>query len=179
MCLTGRDDLGSIAETGYIVMNRIYVSGLVYEENPPFDSWFKWLIGGIIGLTLVIGLSLIPVDVVGAWFMLGITVFLALVFYSIIPRKYQIFEDRVRIVMGGPFSVNAKFSNIKEIRAASNSSANVYGGIRLATTSANVVEIVSKKGLGIVISPRDRDTFLQQVNQAMANYAKMNPDSNN
>jgi hypothetical protein len=156
-------------------MNRIYINSLVYEDTPPYDQWLKYLIGGILVLTTAIGFFLILFDPVGTWFMLGETTFLALIFYSIMPRKYQVLEDRIRIVLGRPFSVNIRFSNIREIRRASSGDAYVYYGIRLATNSRSVVEIMRKRGLGIVISPRDREFFLQQFNQAMENYRKMNP----
>jgi hypothetical protein len=155
-------------------MNRIFIGSLVYEDTPPYDRWLKFLIGGILIFTIAIGIFFIPFDLVGTWFLLGETAFLALIFYSIMPRKYQILEDRIRIVLGRPFAINIRFSNIKEIRAASSGDAYIYYGIRLATNSRSVVEIVRKRGLGIVISPGNRELFLQQFNQAMENYRKMN-----
>ena len=47
------------------------------------------------------------------------------------------------------------------------SKAFVYWGIRFATSSKGVVEIVRKKGLNLVISPRNDDMFLEQLNQAL------------
>ncbi len=44
--------------------------------------------------------------------MFGITLFDALLFKVILPRQYQIFEDRLRILMGGPFAINIFFSSI-------------------------------------------------------------------
>jgi len=155
-------------------MNRIYVTGLVYEDTPPYDQWLKYLIGGILVLIISIAVFFIPVDIIGTWFMLGETAFLSLLFYSIMPRKYQVFEDRIRIVLGRPFAINIRFSNIKEIRAASSGDAYAYYGIRFVTNSRGVVEIIRKRGPGIVISPRDRELFLQQFNKAIDNYRKMN-----
>ena len=159
-------------------MSRLYISGLTYEETPPYAPWYKWLLGGISAFTLIIGLSLISVDINGTWFLLGVTAFEALLFYFITPRKYQIFEDKIRIKLGTPFAVNLRFANIKKVAAGTPGSAYIYTGLRLATTTRNVVEIIPKKGRGIVISPRNRDTFLQQVNMAMENYLKIHPDLN-
>lgn len=42
-----------------------------------------------------------------------------------------------------------------------------YWGNRFATSTSNVVEIVRKKGLNLIISPRNDDMFLEQLNQAL------------
>jgi len=97
--------------------------------------------------------------------MFGITLFDALLFKAILPRRYQIFEDRLRILMGGPFAINISFSNIEEAKPAAGRKAFAYGGLRLATATRNVVEIVRKKGLNLVISPSN-EMFLEQLNQA-------------
>ena len=67
--------------------------------------------------------------------------------------------------MGGPFAINIPFSNIAEVRSASGSEAFAYRGLRFATSTQNVVEIVRKEGLNLVISPLSGDTFLEQSNQ--------------
>jgi len=46
----------------------------------------------------------------------------------------------------------------------------MYGGLRLATSLKSVVEIVRSKGLNVVISPANRDAFLEQMAQALKDY---------
>ena len=140
---------------------------LVYEDSPQYDLWLKWIIGGTLALTLVLGIVFLPFDVVGALAMFGVTVFDALLFNAILPRRYQIYQDRLRIVLGKPFAFNISFDTIKEARPAGGSTALVYGGIRFATSAKSVVEIVRSKGLNIVISPANRDAFLEQLSQAL------------
>jgi hypothetical protein len=160
-------------------MKQQKISGLIYQSPSPVDLSLKIVLAGCVVIDLAIAIWLSQVDITGTWLMLGTGVFLALLFYFIFPKKYQVYEDRIKIVLGGPFAINVPFVTIKEIRPAPAVKGSVYGGIKFVTNSKNIVEIVRKKGMGIIISPADRDTFLQQVNQAMANYAKMNPDSNN
>ena len=50
---------------------------------------------------------------------------------------------------------------------ASRRKAFAYSGIRFATSSKRVIEIVRKKGMNLVISPRNADIFLDQINQAL------------
>ena len=67
--------------------------------------------------------------------------------------------------MGGPFAINISLSNIEEVKPASGRKARAYGGLRLATSTHHVVEIVREKGLNLVISPSN-EMFLEQLNQA-------------
>jgi hypothetical protein len=139
---------------------------LIYEDTPKYDLWLKLILGGVLALTFILGVIFIYQDVEAAVAMFGITLFDALLFKAILPRRYQIFEDRLRILMGGPFTINIPFSNIEEAKPASGSKAFAYGGLRLATSTRHVVEIVRKKGLNLVISPSNGDMFLEQLNQA-------------
>jgi len=140
---------------------------LIYEGIPQYDPWLKLILGSTLALTLVLGIVLLPVDLPGAWVLLGVTVFDALLFHAILPRRYQIFRDRLRIVLGRPFAFNIPFSAIRDVRSASGSKAFAYGGLRFATSSRSVVEIVRHKGLNLVISPANRDAFLEQLGRAL------------
>ncbi len=139
---------------------------LIYEDTPKYDIWVKLILGGVLALTFILGVIFIYQDTEAAVAMFGITLFDVLLFKAILPRRYQIFEDRLRILMGGPFAINISFSNIEEAKLASGSKAFAYRGLRLATSTHHVVEIVRKKGLNVVISPSNRDMFLEQLNQA-------------
>ncbi len=142
-------------------------SSLLYEDTAAYDLWLKLLLGGILAFTFVMGFSLLTVDRTGAYIFLGVTVFDALLFYIILPRRYQIWTDRVRIVLGRPFAVNIPLATIREARSAIGSKAFVYWGVRFATSSKNVVEIVRHRGLNFVISPSNRDLFLERLTEAL------------
>jgi len=140
---------------------------LIYEDTPKYDLWLKLILGGVLALTLILGVIFIYRDTEAAIAMFGITVFDALLFKAILPRRFQIFEDRLKILLGGPFSINILLSNIAEVKPASSRKVFAYWGIRFATSTSNVVEIVRKKGLNLIISPRNDDMFLEQLNQAL------------
>jgi len=134
---------------------------LICEDTPKYDLWVKLILGGVLALTFILGVIFIYQDAEAAVGMFGITLFDALLFKAILPRRYQIFEDRLRILIGGPFAINISFSNIEEAKPASDSKAFAYRGLRLATSTHHVVEIVRKKGLNLVISPSNGDMFLE------------------
>ena len=138
---------------------------LLYEDTPKYDSWLKLILGGVLALTFILGIIFISQETEAAMAMFGITLFDAL-FKAILPRRFQIFEDRLKILLGGPFAINIPFSNIAEAKPASGRKVFAYWGIRFATSIHHVVEIVRKKGLNLVISPKNDDMFLEQLNQA-------------
>jgi hypothetical protein len=96
-----------------------------------------------------------------------VTVFDALLFYAILPQRYQIWTDRVRIVLGRPFSVNFPLTTISEALPASGAKAFAYGGLRFATSSRTVIEIVRHRGWNFVISPANRELFLERLAEAL------------
>ena len=140
---------------------------LIYEDTSQYDLWLKLILGGVLALTFILGVIFIYQDTEAAIAMFGITVFDALLFKAILPQRFQIFKDRLKIHLGGPLAINIPFSNILEVKPASGRKVSVYWGIRFATSTSNVVEIVRKKGLNLVISPSNGDMFLEQLSQAL------------
>ena len=142
-------------------MTKTMSSYLVYEDSPRYDQQLKWLVAAILSLTLIPGIIFLYTDIIGAWVLLAATALDALLFYIIIPRQYQVFSDKVKIVLGSPFSINLPFSSIKKVHSASNISAYIYWGLRMAPSAKGVIEIVRQPGIDVVISPRNSDTFVK------------------
>ncbi len=140
---------------------------LLHEEPPEYAVWLKLILGSVLSFTLFLGVYLLYTDRHVALAVLGVTVFDALLFYSVLPRRYQIWTDRLRIVLGRPFAVNISLATIKEAKPASGIKAFAYWGVRFATSSRTVVEIVRHKGLNFVISPSNRELFLERLAEAM------------
>jgi len=95
-------------------------------------------------------------------------------FKAILPSRFQIFEDRLRILLGFNLAINIPFSNIVDARSVSGSKVFAYSGIRFATSNHFVVEIVRKKGLNVVISPSKGDIFLEQLNHIRKSVSNLN-----
>lgn len=139
---------------------------LLHEDRPRYDWWLKLIIGGVLAFTLVLGLVYIPTEPEAAWILLGITVFDAMLFWAILPQRLLIYEDRLVLKLGGPFTVNVPFTDIKEARPTTARKVFMYWGNRFATSTTGVVEIVRYKSTNIMISPLDAEMFLRQINQA-------------
>ena len=91
------------------------------------------------------------------------------IFWAVFPRKYQVYEDHVRIVLGGPFSVKVGFDKIKTIEVTSRLSFSVNF---VTAVTKSYVEIAKKKGLSIAITPRANDLFVENANRALSQWLK-------
>lgn len=143
------------------------MADLVYEDTPLYDLWLKLMLGGILAVLFTIGVVLLFDDVQGAAAMFGATFIDALIFKAVMPQRFQVFADSLRVALGGPFALTVPFSTIREAREAPKSKAFAYWGLRFATSTRNLVEIARNKGWNLIIAPLHRDMFLAHLNQAL------------
>lgn len=154
---------------------RLAVDLILHEDKPGYDLWFKAVIALVPALLIALGLLssfgvLANEEEEGvSVILLGATAFVFLLYWAILPRRYQILEDRVRIVLGGPFSFAIGFDTIKEVRRASSPG---VGGVNLATSRKNRVEVLRSRGMNVAISPARCDLFLEELARVMANWER-------
>jgi hypothetical protein len=92
---------------------------------------------------------------------------IALIFWSVFPRSYQIYEDHIRIVLGGPFSSSIRFEYIETVLKTDRFGLNVNFVTRFAR---NYVRIVRKKGTSVAITPGDYDMFIENAAGALNDW---------
>ncbi|MFC1947155.1 PH domain-containing protein [Chloroflexota bacterium] len=143
---------------------------VVFEDGPVYDKLNKYLIGSILAVPLIVAIVLLTQDILGAAIMFGVTIFDAVLIWCILPKRFFVYEDRVKIDLGGPFSYTIPFRDIIDVRQATKDMAWVYWGMRLGTSLKFQVEIERKNGLGIILSPSMENEFIEQLNQARDNY---------
>ncbi len=110
-------------------------------------------------------------ETTGATVLLVETFVVGLIFWSIFPRRYQVYQDHLRIVLGGPFSVKIRFEQIKTIEVTSGLTFSVNF---VTEFTKSYVEIAKKRGLSVAITPRDKDLFVENANQALSQWMKTN-----
>ena len=143
------------------------MSNLLYEDKPKYDTWIKVLFVGIIALPIILGIIRISENTEEGLVVFGVALFEILLFRLILPRRFQVFDDKLRIVLGGgPLAINIPLSDITDIKPRTGIKAFVYAGIRFATSDGNTIEVIRNKSLGILISPTNVDRFMEQLNQA-------------
>ena len=92
-----------------------------------------------------------------------------LILWVVCPRKYQVYRDRLQLVLGGPLSLKIRFDNIKTIEVTARLSFSMNFATRL---TGNHVLIVKKRGMSVAITPTASDVFVQQANRALGEWAK-------
>ncbi len=145
---------------------------ILHQEPAKYGAWLKLVFIIPIGLFIGAAVSAYYQELEAALFLIGEGAFFVLLFYLIMPRRYEIYQDRLRIVLGPPFGINIPLSTIKEVRHSSGVKAFMYSGIRFATSTKYVVEIVRNRGFNYVISPQNGDLFLDQLTQAIKSLAR-------
>jgi hypothetical protein len=144
-------------------------SVLLYQDKPEYGLLMKLIL-------------IIPVALLGSsiylWssgdIFVGITllteaVIIGLILWFVLPREYQVYENHLRIVLGGPFSVKIGFHNIEKIGITNRFALSVNFATRV---TRSYVEIVIKKGMTIAITPADYESFVEKANQALSQWAK-------
>ena len=95
---------------------------------------------------------------------------IGLIFWLVFPREYQVYEDHLSIVLGGPFSVKIGFQNIKSVSITTRTGFTVNFATRI---TRSYVEIAKKKGSSIAITPADNESFVENANRALRQWLKI------
>jgi len=143
---------------------------LLYQDKPAYGLLLRLIVVIVPGALLVGSVCLwFSGETSGGLAMLAEAFFIALVFWFIFPRRYEVYEDHLSIVLGGHFLVKVGFQNIKTIRITSRMSFTINFVTRI---TKSYVEIVKKKGFSIAITPTSNDSFAENANLALGQWLK-------
>ena len=142
---------------------------LLYQDKAKYGLLFKLIL--IIPAAFMMGSLYLYLsgDGYGSLALLPGALISGLVFWLVFPREYQVYEDHLRIALGGPFSVKVGFKDIKIVRITSRTGLTINFVTRI---TKNYVEIVKKTGWSIAITPTDNDTFVENANRALEQWLK-------
>lgn len=142
---------------------------VVYEEKLKIGLSLKVLLmftfGVIIGLTVW---SFHTGETIGAWILSIVLVFTAVLLFAVLPRKYQIFSDKIKVVCG-LLRIDIPFGDVNavEIRPRSD----IYGSLealRFGTgTGQKCIMIKRKRGMNILIQPMNTERFMEMINRTI------------
>ncbi len=88
------------------------------------------------------------------------------------PRQYLIYNDRMVIKLGGPFSFRIALDNINTAKLAKPDDTIAYSGLKFVTTFSGGVEIIWHKGWNLVITPEEPSAFLSLLDGARQLFSK-------
>jgi len=146
------------------------MDSVIYQESPRYDSLFKGMMVLPVFFILFGIYYLFIAEIEAATAMFAVTVLMFAVFWAIFPRKYQIFDSKFRIVLGGLFSFNIPFDNLEATMVPEGATF----GINFPTcfASERTLAIIRKKGWNVNITPNDRDLFLENLNKALTDWRR-------
>jgi hypothetical protein len=140
---------------------------LIYEDRPRYSWALKGILLLPLAILLVEAIVLAPMGFGPAYaVLLGSLAFLLVVFWCVLPRRYAVMDDRLRIELGWPFGFSLPYRNLAGIRRDS-------GGWRITVNWVTTLEtarllcIVPKAGMNIMISPSQRDQFAVRLEKAL------------
>jgi hypothetical protein len=100
------------------------------------------------------------------YIVIAVVAVLGLAFWLLMPRRFIIMEDRLRVIQALGLSFSISFNNIEIARELNKSVFN----INLSTSKLTAIELVRKQGRNINFSPEDRDKFIRQLNKAVEKW---------
>lgn len=148
---------------------------IIYEDKPKYDLLGKILLlfapSLMLLLVILIETGLLQTEseeeaMMAKQILLASLLAILILYWAILPRKFEIHEDKLKIVLGF-MSYSIPLKEIAGVRRAENWKALTYKGLRFATSIKNLVEIRKKKGLSIVISPQNPQIFIENLNRAI------------
>ena len=156
--------------------NRMkYSKSILLYEDEPGSGWILRFILLIVPVFLI-GLSIYlwySSESSGSLELLIESFIFFLIFWVILPRKYQVYEDHLRIVLGEPFKIRIGFDQITKIEVTTGTYLTVNLVTRITRT---YVRIVKKRGLSIAITPGNNELFIENANKALSQWKQNNPD---
>jgi hypothetical protein len=150
-------------------MNSFH-SLMLYQDEPDIGFFLKVIIVMVpVALLAACVLLLLSGESTGGLVLFVEALVVSFIFWVLLPRRYQVYENHVRIVLGGPFSVKVGFDGIKTITVTTRQTLTVNFATKM--TNSYVV-IVKKRGLSIAITPRANDLFVEQANRAFSQWTR-------
>ncbi|UCH51754.1 MAG: hypothetical protein JSV54_03075 [Chloroflexota bacterium] len=96
------------------------------------------------------------------------------------PRKYQIFDSRIRIVffriLNRQSDFDIPFNNLKHASSGDSTDTRPTTSLNFITSyNKNIITLVRKKGGVVNITPNNSDLFLEKLKKALDDWRRSNP----
>jgi hypothetical protein len=141
-----------------------------HDDVARYDAVTWFIIGLVLASTLLPALWLAAIEETGvATVLLAITFFDALLLWAVFPRKYTITSDKLRVILGGPFSLSFSLDTIEGARVCRG----LCLGISLGSSiTGNPVEVLRRGGMNLFITPTHPELFAERLNAAVSQWKR-------
>jgi hypothetical protein len=92
------------------------------------------------------------------------------------PRKYQIFDDKVRIAFGSPRHFDIPLSNVDYVCEGDWTEQFKFNRHYTTSLFKNIVNIARNKGMMVNITPNNPELFVENLRKALAEWKKYHID---
>ena len=89
-------------------------------------------------------------------------------------RKYQIFDDKVRIAFGSPRHFDIPFNNLDYVCEGDWTEQFKFNRHYTTSLYKNIVNIARNKGIMVNITPKNPEAFVENLRKAKADWRKYN-----
>jgi len=149
----------------------------IYEDNLKCGFILKLVLCLAIGVLLALTIwGFYLGELIDGIIMLITLIVTIISLFALIPRKYQICNDRIKVICG-LLKLNIPFDGIKSIETRSPS--NIWGSleaIRFGTgTGEKCIMIKRIHGMNILIQPSDMERFMEILNNTMKRMIEVAP----
>ena len=142
-----------------------------------------WLdaVTGIVVIATVAVVAVLTVATEASFWATGLTglciILTALLIWAILPRRYELYDDRLVMVFGF-WRWNIGLDSLELAQPATSLQSYSYWGMRFSTKPSQAVEIRRLNSNiftrpNLIVSPDDRATFLAELNTALARYRRL------
>jgi hypothetical protein len=147
---------------------------LLYEDEPA--GWIFKFFFVIVTLILLAGSIFFWVSGNNAsgLTLLVVAFVIGLTFWIVSPRKYQVYEDHLQILLGGPFVVKIGFDQISTIEVTDSTALEITAIKLISKVNNTYVRIGRKKGLSITITPKSDVLFVENANRSLHQWQENN-----
>jgi hypothetical protein len=147
---------------------------VIYEDKPRTDIWLKLVFVLPSAALLISALILLKTDPGGALYFIygvaGTALLMGSLYILILPTRYNILNDKIKIQFRGPLSFNIPFDTIAGVRDARWSTVGVNFPTNMS--QAAVLEIVRKGRMPVTITPSDKQAFIQSFQKAFEDWKR-------
>jgi hypothetical protein len=141
---------------------------ILHEHKAKYDTWILLLLLIPVCILVYITITVAMEEESAGLTTILINIVIIGLLWLIMPRKYIIMDDRLKVVLGTPLFFYIPFSNIKEIKKPEG----ITFGINFGTSSSTILSIVLIRGSNINIAPDSRETFMKNMDKAMQEWRR-------
>jgi hypothetical protein len=144
------------------------MAAIIYEDTPRYDVWFKAILLLPVFFVLIAAVQLIEGDKQSAVGLFATALLVTAILWAIVPRKYCVLEDRLSIIMGGPFRFDIPYETVEIAKKPEGISL----GINFATSmhNRNAVQVVRHGRMNVHITPSRPEEFIGHLNKAVDHW---------